>query len=87
MRTWSMRSAADWPRSATSRRRASRRAGGESRDDHDPDRLRQAVYFTRPIVAKGGLISYGSDPADRYRQEKCCAATSSCVSDQARVSH
>ena len=27
-----------------------------------------AVYFQRPFVAVGGLISYGSDPIDQYRQ-------------------
>jgi putative ABC transport system substrate-binding protein len=27
-----------------------------------------AVYFQRPFVAGGGLISYGADPADQYRR-------------------
>src|SRR5260370_7015113 len=27
-----------------------------------------AVYFQRPFVADGGLISYGSDPIDQYRR-------------------
>jgi len=27
-----------------------------------------AVYFQRPFVAVGGLISYGSDPTDQYRR-------------------
>jgi putative ABC transport system substrate-binding protein len=27
-----------------------------------------AVYFQRPFVAGGGLISYGSDPTDQYRR-------------------
>jgi putative ABC transport system substrate-binding protein len=27
-----------------------------------------AVYFQRPFVAAGGLISYGSDPTDQYRR-------------------
>ena len=27
-----------------------------------------AVYFQRPFVAVGGLISYGSDPIDQYRR-------------------
>jgi putative tryptophan/tyrosine transport system substrate-binding protein len=26
------------------------------------------IYFTRPFVVSGGLISYGSDPADQYRR-------------------
>src|SRR6516225_4793812 len=27
-----------------------------------------AVYFQRPFVAVGGLVSYGSDPTDQYRR-------------------
>jgi len=27
-----------------------------------------AVYFQRPFVAGGGLISYGADPVDQYRR-------------------
>ncbi|HWO44538.1 MAG TPA: ABC transporter substrate binding protein, partial [Methylomirabilota bacterium] len=27
-----------------------------------------AVYFQRPFVADGGLISYGPDPIDQYRR-------------------